>query len=146
MVTAINNDKYLAGDERTAKREIEKDKKFAAAKETLTMGGNAEGVKIGTFNGVSFNSFAAGDANDAALVGAIARSTECGKETVVKGNAGVYLFVVDNINNTEAADNADVEAKRKEMNEARKADANRNYENYILDGVQVVDERGVGEL
>ena len=146
MVTAVNNDKYLTSDERMVKREVEKEKKFAAAKEILTMGGNAEGVKIGTFNGVSFSSMAAGDAHDAALVGAIARSTECGKETFVKGNTGVYLFVVDNINNADAVNNADAEAKRKEMNEARKADANRNFENYMMDGVQVVDERGVGEL
>jgi hypothetical protein len=32
------------------------------------------------------------------------------------------------------------------MNEARKADAMRNFETYVMDGVKVVDNRGAGEL
>ena len=145
MVTAINNDKYVVSDERLAKREVEKDKKFAVAKNTLAMDASIEGMKSGKFNGVNFTSVAAGEANDPIFVGAIARSTKSGEPTFVKGNAGVYLFVVDNINNTEAA-KAGVEEKRKEMNEAAKADVNRNFENYMMDGVQVVDKRGASEL
>jgi hypothetical protein len=32
------------------------------------------------------------------------------------------------------------------MNEARKAEVERNFENYMMDGIKVVDKRGVGEL
>ena len=32
------------------------------------------------------------------------------------------------------------------MNEARKAEVERNFENYMMDGVEVVDQRGAGEL
>ena len=144
MVTAINNDKYIANSESVVKREIEKDKKYAAAKQILTM--ESEGVESGNFAGVTFNGMSAGNVNDFSLVGAIARSTKVGEPTFVKGNAGVYLFVVDQINNTEAVATADVEAKRKEMNEARKAEVERNFENYMMDGVEVVDQRGAGEL
>ena len=144
MVTAINNDKYIANSESVVKREIEKDKKYAAAKQTLTM--ESEGAESGKFAGVTFNGMSAGDVNDFSLVGAIARSTKTGVPTFVKGTAGVYLFVVDQINNNEAVATADVEAKRKEMNEARKAEVERNFENYMMDGIQVVDKRGVGEL
>jgi hypothetical protein len=144
MVTAINNDKYSTNNESVVKREIEKDKKYAAAKQTLTM--ESEGAESGKFAGVTFNSMSAGDVNDISLAGAIARSTKTGVPTFVKGNAGVYLFVVDQINNTEAVTTADVEAKRKEMNEARKAEVERNFESYMMDGIQVVDKRGVGEL
>ena len=144
MVTAINNDKYTTNNESVVKREIEKDKKYAVAKETLTM--ESEGAESGKFAGVTFNGMSAGDVNDFSLVGAIARSTKTGVPTFVKGTAGVYLFVVDQINNNEAVATADVEAKRKEMNEARKAEVERNFENYMMDGIQVVDKRGVGEL
>lgn len=146
MVTAINNDKYIASNDAIAKREIEKEKKLAIAKQTLTMDATAEEIQSGNFTGVTFNGASAGEANDFSLVGAIARSTKTGEPTFVKGTAGVYLFVVDQINNNEAVENADIEAKRKEMNEARKAEATRNFDNNIMAGVEVVDMRGVGEL
>ena len=146
MVTAIDSQKYRAKDEAGIKRTVENNKKFNAVKETLTMDSTAEGLKSGKFEGVSFKSNMVGDFSDMAVASAIARSTNVGEPTVVKGNAGVYLFVVDNINNSDAVANADVEAKRKEMNEARKADAMRNFETYVMDGVKVVDNRGAGEL
>ena len=146
MVTAINNDKYMANNESVVKREIEKDKKFAVAKQTISMDSTSEGVQSGNFEGVTFNGTSAGDANDYTLVGAIARTTKVGEPTLVKGYNGVYVFVVDQINNSEAVATADVEAKRKAMNEARKAEVNRNYDNYIMEGVEVVDMRGAGEM
>jgi hypothetical protein len=39
-----------------------------------------------------------------------------------------------------------VEAKRKEMNEALKANANMNFMTYMLEGVKISDKRGAGEL
>jgi hypothetical protein len=146
MVTAIDSQKYRAKDEAGIKRSVENNKKFNAVKETLTMDSTAEGLKSGNFEGVSFKSNMVGDFSDVAVASAIARSTNVGVPTIVKGNAGVYLFVIDNINNSDAVVNADVEAKRKEMNEARKADAMRNFETYVMDGVKVVDNRGAGEL
>ena len=80
------------------------------------------------------------------FVGAIARSSKVGVPAVVKGNNGVYVFVIDNINNNDAVVNADVEAKRKEMNEALKANASMNFMNHMLESVNIVDKRGVGEL
>ncbi|MBR5865444.1 MAG: SurA N-terminal domain-containing protein [Alistipes sp.] len=146
MVTEVDNQKYMAKNDEEIKRSLENEKKFNAVKETLTMDSAVEGIKSGKFEGVNFGSNFAGDVRDMALAGAIARSTKVGEPTIVKGNTGVYLFVVDQINNTEAVVNADVEAKRKEMNEARKAEAGRNFENYMMDGVEVVDNRGAGEL
>jgi hypothetical protein len=146
MVTAINNDKYMANNESVVKREIEKDKKFAIAKQTISMDSTSEGIQSGNFEGVTFNGTSAGDANDFTLVGAIARTTKVGEPTLVKGYNGVYVFVVDQINNSEAVATADVETKRKAMNEARKAEVNRYYDNYIMEGVEVVDMRGAGEM
>jgi hypothetical protein len=146
MITDINDEKYEAKNEAAIKRTLENQKKFNAVKETLAMDSKVEGIKNGKFEGVSFGSNFAGDVRDMALAGAIARSTKEGEPTIVKGNAGVYLFVVDKINNTEAVVNADVEAKRKEMNEARKAEAGNNFESYMMDDVEVVDNRGAGEL
>jgi peptidyl-prolyl cis-trans isomerase D len=146
MVTEVDNQKYIAKNDEEIKRTVENNKKFEAAKKTLAMDSTVEGIKSGNFEGVSFGSNFAGDVRDMALAGAIARSTKEGEPTIVKGNAGVYLFVVDKINNSEAVVNADVEAKRKEMNEARKAEAGNNFESYMMDGVEVVDNRGAGEL
>ena len=146
MITDINEEKYEAKNEMAIKRVLENEKKFNAAKETLTMNSKAEGVKSGKFEGVNFGSDFVGDMSDAVVATAIARSSKVGEPTIVKGNTGVYLFVVDKINNTEAIVNADVEAKRKEINEARKVDIRTNLENYMLDGVKVVDKRGVSEL
>ena len=42
--------------------------------------------------------------------------------------------------------NADVEAKRKMMNEAVKAETTRNFNDYMMECVKVVDNRGAGEL
>lgn len=146
MITDINDEKYEVKNEAAIKRVLENEKKFNAAKETLTMDANAEGAKSGKFEGVNFGSDFVGEMSDAVVATAIARSTKVGEPTLVKGNTGVYLFVVDNINNTEAVVNADVDAKRKEINEARKVDIRTNLENYILDGVKVADKRGVNEL
>ena len=144
MVTSINDSKYYPMNEFLVKREVENAKKFEAVKSTLTF--ETEGVTAGTFNDVTFNSIAAGDAHDMSFVGAIARSSKVGVPAVVKGNNGVYVFVIDNINNNDAVVNADVEAKRKEMNEALKANASMNFMNHMLEGVNIVDKRGVGEL
>lgn len=146
MITDINDEKYEVKNEAAIKRVLENEKKFNAAKEALTMDANAEGAKSGKFEGVNFGSDFVGEMSDAVVATAIARSTKVGEPTLVKGNTGVYLFVVDNINNTEAVVNADVDAKRKEINEARKVDIRTNLENYILDGVKVADKRGVNEL
>ena len=146
MITDINDEKYEVKNEAAIKRVLENEKKFNAAKETLTMDANAEGAKSGKFEGVNFGSDFVGEMSDAVVATAIARSTKVGEPTLVKGNTGVYLFVVDNINNTEAVVNADVDAKRKEINEARKVDIRTNLENYILDGVKVADKRGINEL
>lgn len=146
MITDINDEKYEVKNEAAIKRVLENEKKFNAAKETLTMDANAEGAKSGKFEGVNFGSDFVGEMSDAVVATAIARSTKVGETTLVKGNTGVYLFVVDNINNTEAVVNADVDAKRKEINEARKVDIRTNLENYILDGVKVADKRGINEL
>lgn len=144
MVTSVNENKYYPMNEFMVKREVENAKKFEAVKSTLSF--DSEGVTAGTFSGVTFNSIAAGDAHDMSFVGAIARSTKVGEPAVVKGSNGVYVFVIDNINNNDAVVNADVEAKRKEMNEALKANANMNFMNNMLEGVKIVDKRGVGEL
>ncbi len=146
MITDINDEKYEVKNEAAIKRVLENEKKFNTAKETLTMDANAEGAKSGKFEGVNFGSDFGGEMSDAVVATAIARSTKVGEPTLVKGNTGVYLFVVDNINNTEAVVNADVDAKRKEINEARKVDIRTNLENYILDGVKVADKRGINEL
>ena len=146
MITDINDEKYEVKNEAAIKRVLENEKKFNAAKEALTMDANAEGAKSGKFEGVNFGSDFVGEMSDAVVATAFARSTKVGEPTLVKGNTGVYLFVVDNINNTEAVVNADVDAKRKEINEARKVDIRTNLENYILDGVKVADKRGVNEL
>jgi peptidyl-prolyl cis-trans isomerase D len=144
MVTAINENKYYPMNEFMVKREVENAKKFEAVKSTLSF--ETEGVTTGSFNGVTFNSIAAGEAHDLSFVGAIARSTKVGEPAVIKGSNGVYVFVIDNINNNEAVVNADVEAKRKEMNEALKANANMNFMTYMLEGVKISDKRGAGEL
>jgi hypothetical protein len=146
MITNVNNDKYQAANNVTAKREVEKTKKYNAVKETLTMDTTMEGAKSGEFAGVTFNSGSVDNIYDAAFVGAIARSTKVGEPAVIKGSNGVYVFVIDNINNNEAVVNADVEAKRKEMNEALKANANMNFMTYMLEGVKISDKRGAGEL
>ena len=99
MVTSINDSKYYPMNEFLVKREVENAKKFEAVKSTLSF--ESEGVTAGTFNGVTFNSIAAGDAHDMSFVGAIARSSKVGEPAVVKGNNGVYVFVIDNINNNE---------------------------------------------
>ena len=146
MITDINDEKYEVKNESAIKRVLEIEKKFNAAKVALSMDANAEGAKSGKFVGVKFGSDFVGEMSDAVVATAIARSTKVGEPTLVKGNTGVYLFVVDNINNTEAVVNADVDAKRKEINEARKVDIRTNLENYILDGVKVADKRGINEL
>lgn len=146
MITDVNNEKYEAKNEIAIKRAVENEKKFNVAKETLTMDSKAEGLKSGKFEGVNFGSNFVGEMADAKVASAIARSTKEGEPTIVKGNTGVCVFVVDKINNTEAVVNANVEAKRQEMNEARKVDVRANLENYMLDGVKIVDKRGVGEL
>jgi transposase-like protein len=112
----------------------------------LNEDGQVTGIKNGKFEGVSFGSDFVGEMADAVVATAIARSTKVGEPTIVKGNTGVCLFVVDNINNNEAVVNADVVAKRKEITEARKVDIRTNLENYLLDGVKVVDKRGISEL
>jgi peptidyl-prolyl cis-trans isomerase D len=146
MITDINDEKYEAKNEAAIKRTLENQKKFNAVKETLAMDSKVEGIKNGKFEGVSFGSDFVGEMADAVVATAIARSTKVGEPTIVKGNTGVCLFVVDNINNNEAVVNADVVAKRKEITEARKVDIRTNLENYLLDGVKVVDKRGISEL
>ena len=129
-----------------AQSTLENQKKFNAVKETLAMDSKVEGIKNGKLECVSFGSDFVGEMADAVVATAIARSTKVGEPTIVKGNTGVCLFVVDNINNNEAVVNADVVAKRKEITEARKVDIRTNLENYLLDGVKVVDKRGISEL
>ena len=146
MITDINDEKYEAKNEAAIKRTLENQKKFNAVKETLAMDSKVEGIKNGKFEGVNFGSDFVGEMADAVVATAIARSTKVGEPTIVKGNTGVCLFVVDNINNNEAVVNADVVAKRKEITEARKVDIRTNLENYLLDGVKVVDKRGISEL
>ena len=146
MITNVNNDKYQAANNVTAKREVEKTKKYNAVKETLTMDTTMEGAKSGEFAGVTFNSGSVDNIYDAAFVGAIARSTKVGEPVIVKGINGVYVFVVDNVNNNDAVVSADIEAKRKVMNEGLNATTSSNFMNYMMDGVKIVDKRGVGEL
>ena len=105
-----------------------------------------EGAKSGEFAGVTFNSGSVDNIYDAAFVGAIARSTKVGEPVIVKGINGVYVFVVDNVNNNDAVVSADIEAKRKVMNEGLNATTSSNFMNYMMDGVKIVDKRGVGEL
>ena len=146
MITGINDQKYEAKNEDAIKRILENEKKFQATKNTLTMESNVDGLKSGKFEGVNFGSEFVGELSDAKVASAIARSTKEGEPTIVKGNTGVYVFVVDKINNTDAVVNANVEAKRKEMTEAQKSMANYYFMNNMLDGVKIVDKRGVSEL
>ena len=147
MITKIDNEQYMAKNESMIKRSVENEKKFKAAKETLTMNSTDEKVKSGKFEGVTFSTEFVDGTYEPAVAAAISRIyTEGNQPVVVKGNSGVYLFVVDKINNNDAVVNADVEAKRKMMNEAVKAETTRNFNDYMMECVKVVDNRGAGEL
>lgn len=144
MVTAINNDKYTPKNDFIIKRELESDKKFAAVKETLTMDTTIEGAVSGKFADITFASNNVDGKYDAAFVGAIARTTEVDVPTVVKGNNGVYVFVVENIEGEDKLN--DVDNQRKLMNNSTKVSATQSFLPTITDEVKVVDKRGVGEL
>lgn len=139
MVTGIDSEKYIAKNERAIKSQLEKDKKFAVAKQSLTM--DTEGVQSDKFTDVTTS----GSGLDFALTNAIVRGKE-GEPTYVKGGMGVYLFVIDNIDNVESLNSTDRETKRASMNQESMSNVARNFNGILLENVEVEDMRGVNEL
>lgn len=131
MVTDIDENEYLPKNELLIKTQLEHEKKFAAAQQTLKLDG-----KIETFANVTVNN----STLDSALVNAIVRSQE-GEPTYVMGADGVYMFETTKVTDAnDAYKSADRAAKRAAMTQ----EATRSGD--IMDGVEIVDMRGEGEI
>lgn len=146
MVTDIDNNKYQPKNEIMIKRQLANDKKFDKVKNTIAMDTTMDGAVKGKFADVEFTSSSVDNRFEPALVGAIARSKELGVATVVKGNAGAYVFVVKNIKNGDAVKNADIETKRAEMNNMTKMMEAQMFIDEMINNATVVDKRGAGQL
>ena len=145
MVTNIDENEYEPKNEAAIKTQLEKEKKFAAAKQTLTM--ETEGAESGKFADVA----ATGSTLDAALVNAIVRSKE-NEQVYVMGADGVYLFTVDNIDGKDEMLAEDREVKRAAMTESEKSmftyamQMNPFANLLLIDNVEIEDMRGESEL
>ena len=131
MVTNIDENEYLPKNDFIIKTQLEKEKKFAAAQQTLKFEGKSEAFANVTVNNSTL---------DSALVNAIVRSQE-GESAYVMGADGVYLFETTKVTDAnDAYKNADRAAKRAAMTQ----EATRGGD--IMEGVEIVDLRGEGEI
>lgn len=131
MVTNIDENEYYPKNDLMIKTQLEHEKKFAAAQQTLKLEGKSEAFANVTVNNSTL---------DSALVNAIVRSQE-GESAYVMGTDGVYLFETTKVTDAnDAYKSADRAAKRAAMTQ----EATRSGD--IMEGVKIVDMRGEGEI
>lgn len=111
ILTDIDDSKYMPVEDVTFSitQEIGRNKKFEMLKEKLA-GGNIDevaknaGVEVAQFEGVRFNDYMIAELGlEPAVIGAIAATEQTGTvSSPVKGYSGAVVFVVDNIEKSDA--------------------------------------------
>ena len=144
MVTDIDNNKYMAKNDKAIETVLKRDKNYAAIESQLAMDAAIEGAVNGTFADVKFSINSVDGRYEPSLAGAIASTRQTGVETKVKGSAGAYVFVVDAINGE--VDPATIETERTPEMTKRESAMGREAVDVLGSKVKVEDFRGEGEI
>ena len=144
MVSAIDENKYVAKNDAMIKTTLERGKQYEAIASQLAMGATIEGAESGEFKGVKFTDNNVDGKYESALVGAVAATRTTGVETKVKGNTGAYVFVVDAINGE--VDPATLNTERTPEMTQRESELSRVAVEAITSKAKVEDFRGEGQI
>lgn len=144
MVSAIDENKYVAKNDAMIKTTLERGKQYEAIASQLAMGATIEGAESGEFKGVKFTDNNVDGKYESALVGAVAATRTTGVETKVKGNTGAYVFVVDAINGE--VDPATLDTERTPEMTQRESELSRVAVEAITSKAKVEDFRGEGQI
>lgn len=146
IVTAVDNNEFTPRNDAQCRREVLRDKKFAQIAANLTSfeaAAEAYDAEVKSFKEVKFsdNLLEGGD-GEARLIGAIASTVATGElSQPVKGNNAAYIFVVDEIEQNDQADEETIEKERIPLNTQREAMMRQASAYALSSKVEIVDMR-----
>lgn len=144
MVSAVDNNRYEAKNVDAIKRILTQEKQYDAIVAELNINTAIEGAQSGSFTGVKFDDTTVDGKAEPALIGAIAAATENGTEGTVRGQQGVYAFVVETINGE--VDLAAIDTERIPMMTQRESSMAQIGGLVLTSQADIEDFRGEGDM
>lgn len=147
IIEAVDNNRYEPKDENAIRRILTQQKQYEAIADQLTIEGNIEGAESGNFTGVKFADTVIDGRNEAALIGAITSTTqsELNQPITVRGQRGAYVFVVENIDDSNV-DLESIDTERIPMMTQRESELAQVGFMVLVSKAEVEDFRGEGDM
>lgn len=147
IIEAVDNNRYEPKDENAIRRILTQQKQYEAIADQLTIDGNIEGAESGNFTGVKFADTVIDGRNEAALIGAITSTTqsELNQPITVRGQRGAYVFVVENIDDSNV-DLESIDTERIPMMTQRESELAQVAFMVLVSKAEVEDFRGEGDM
>lgn len=147
IIEAVDNNRYEPKDENAIRRILTQQKQYEAIADQLTIEGNIEDAESGNFTGVKFADTVIDGRNEAALIGAITSTTqsELNQPITVRGQRGAYVFVVENIDDSNV-DLESIDTERIPMMTQRESELAQVAFMVLVSKAEVEDFRGEGDM
>lgn len=147
LVEAVDNNRYEPKDENAIRRILTQQKQYEAIKGQLALDCELEGVESGSFTGVKFADTVIDGRNEAALIGAITSTTDAdlNQPITVRGQRGAYLFVVENIDDSNV-DLESIDTERIPMMTQRESELAQVGFMVLVSKADIEDHRGEGDM